>query len=319
MLFLESPRAVTALGSIAFGGQADPRSQLHSILRQRGVARALSRGRLGVWVRLPANQALRTTIDLPLAAEGNLREVVGFELDRHTPFRADQVYFACRILKRDVIAQRVTIELAVVTRPVIEKAIESADRLGLEPDRIDVAGDAPSAAPSEDLLAFYGGQAARAIAGKLTYGLAAAAFTLAVIALMIPLHATQKRAEALAEEVAGMKKTAEAAALLRKEIDTLREEEAFLVDRRRKVPTVSRLLFDTTRILPDDTWLNEFQLAGAEIQIIGFTASASALTNLLEESRTFRNTTFRSPVTRDLKADRERFHIAARVAREADQ
>src|SRR5690348_16767988 len=62
MLFLESPRAVTALGSIAFGGQADPRSQLHSILRQRGVARALSRGRLGVWVRLPANQALRTTI-----------------------------------------------------------------------------------------------------------------------------------------------------------------------------------------------------------------------------------------------------------------
>jgi general secretion pathway protein L len=174
-------------------------------------------------------------------------------------------------------------------------------------------------APSEDLLACNGVQASRMASGKLTYGLAVTAAILAVIAVLIPIHAAQERAEALARELAGTKKAAEAVASLQKEIDTLREEEAFLVDRRRKVPTVSRLLFDATKVLPDSTWLNELQLSGADMQIIGFTASASALINLLEQSRTFRNTTFRSPVTRDLRADRERFHIAAQITQEVER
>jgi general secretion pathway protein L len=42
---------------------------------------------------LPAEKVLRTTLQLPLAAEENLREVIAFEMDRHTPFIADMVYF----------------------------------------------------------------------------------------------------------------------------------------------------------------------------------------------------------------------------------
>jgi general secretion pathway protein L len=145
------------------------------------------------------------------------------------------------------------------------------------------------------------------------------AIILTVIAVMIPVHATQQRAEALAREFAATKKTVEAVASLQKEIDTLREEEAFLADRKRKMPTVSRLLFDATKVLPDDTWLTEFQLAGADMQFIGFTASASTLISLLEQSSAFRNTTFRSPVTRDPRADRERFHISARIVQEVEQ
>lgn len=319
LLFLEGPRAVDALGRIPLGGQTDSREQLHSILRQRGLSRAVSRGRLGICLRIPASKALRVPLDLPAAAEDNLREVIGFELDRHTPFRPEQVHFACRVLKRDALAQRITVELTIVTRAVIEEVLKTGASVGLAPDRIDAAGDRSSVMPSDNLLGGNGTQATRQTAGKLTYGLAAMAVILAVIAALIPIHAMQQRAESLAGEFAAIKKSAEALASLRKEADALRDEEGFLVDRKRNVPTVSRVLFDTTKVLPDDTWLNEFQLAGADVQIIGFTASASALIGLLEQSRMFRNTTFRSPVTRNAQADRERFHIAARIVQEGKQ
>ena len=319
MLVLESRHAVSQIGRISFRGQADLRQELQSILRQRGLTRPLSRGRLSVCLRIPANRALRTTLDLPAAAEDNLREVVEFELDRHVPFQASQVHFACRVLKRDALAHRIAVELTVVPRAVITEVLESAARLGFEPDRIDVEGDAQTVAPSENLFIHNGAQTARQASGKLTYGLAAMAVILKVVAVMIPVHAMQRRGDALAREFAEIKRTTEAIASLQKQIDVLREEEAFLVDRKRKMPTVSRLLFDTTKILPDDTWLQEFQVAGADVQIVGFTASASTLIGLLEQSHKFRNTIFRSPVTRDVKADRERFHIAARVVQEGEQ
>ncbi len=42
---------------------------------------------------LPKDKALTRALTLPLAAEENLREVLAFEMNRQTPFRADQVYY----------------------------------------------------------------------------------------------------------------------------------------------------------------------------------------------------------------------------------
>src|SRR5450631_1048718 len=45
-----------------------------------------------VAVALPARQILRKELVLPAAVEQNLRQTLAYDLDRHTPFRADQVY-----------------------------------------------------------------------------------------------------------------------------------------------------------------------------------------------------------------------------------
>lgn len=310
---LEDGRNATTLGTITLDGQPDRTAQLHDILRRHRILRALTHGKIGICLRMPASRALRTTLDLPAASESNLREVVGYELDRHTPFRPDQVKYACRVAERDALARRLKIDLAVVPLTIIDDMLQTSARLGLEPDRIEVAAAMPGAPPSEDLLA-HDVKSTTSGTSKLTYGLAAAAVALIAAAVVIPLHAMQQRAEALEAEFDTVKKKAAMLGKLQKEIDSLREEEAFLGERKRRTPTASRLLFDMTRVLPDETWLTEFQISGSEVQIIGFTVSASALIGLLEQSHTFRDTTFRSPVTRDLRAERERFHIAAHVA-----
>ncbi|MCW5582256.1 MAG: general secretion pathway protein GspL, partial [Luteimonas sp.] len=52
------------------------------------------------WLLLPAQAVLRRRLTLPLAAADRLREVLGFEIDRQTPFAADDVSYDARMLDR---------------------------------------------------------------------------------------------------------------------------------------------------------------------------------------------------------------------------
>jgi hypothetical protein len=58
-------------------------------------------GRFSILLCLANTKVLRQIITLPLAAEENLQQTLRFEIDRYTPFRADQVYFDYRIKARD--------------------------------------------------------------------------------------------------------------------------------------------------------------------------------------------------------------------------
>lgn len=310
---LETGQELRILGRIDPRAAPEPRQALLTLLRRHGLADADGDGKFGTCVRLDAARALRTTIDLPLAAEANLREVVSFELDRHTPFKAEQALFAFRLLERDAAAQTLHIELILVPRAIVEEAVALAARFEREADRIDVAEDEGYRARSENLLPTRMTLARQPMARRLLYGVAATAAVLAVIALYLPVLRAEHEADAMSEQFAVIKKSVASAASLRKELDELSKDERFVIDRKREAPSASRLLFETTHILPDDTWLSDWQLSGSEIQLQGFTRSASTVVGLLEQSRAFRGTTYRSPVTQDRVAGRERFHIAAQA------
>ncbi|HEX7968615.1 MAG TPA: PilN domain-containing protein [Stellaceae bacterium] len=313
-LCLETRQELKTLGRIELRSESEPNHRLAAILRQHELPRQTSAGKAAICLRLRSERALRTTVDLPLVAEGNLEEVVSFELDRHTPFKAEQAVFSHRILERDAAQQRLRVELFVVPRLIIADAIAVADRLHFDADRIDIAEASGSLAASGNLLPSRAHTHRRSYERTLIYALGSAAALLALVALYLPVYGMQQRAAALEQEFDAAKKAAAAAAALQKEIDALRKDELFLVDRKRDRTTVSTLLLETTRLLPDDTWLSEWQLAGSEIQLTGYAGSASALIKLLEQSRAFRNSTFQSPVVQDTKTGRERFHIAAQVA-----
>ena len=52
-------------------------------------------------------------VTMPAATEENLRQVLGFEMDRLTPLRADEVYFDYRVVSRDAAAGQIAVQLAV--------------------------------------------------------------------------------------------------------------------------------------------------------------------------------------------------------------
>jgi general secretion pathway protein L len=311
-LAIENSRNPTTLGHIANSTGNEAREAVQAILARSEIRGGLARNEIGLCLRLPSRCALRQTIELPLAAESNLGEVVGFELDRYTPFRAEQVHYAHRVVARDTTAQRIAVEVTVVPRTVVDEGLERARELGFAPERVEVADPDPEARHSENLIArtaplsHQGG-------GRLTYGLAIVAAILAVVAVTLPFEAAQRQAAEMTDEFAALHKKTQAVDVLQNELKALRSDESFLVDRKSQSPTLSKLLAETTRILPDETWLVEFRVHGPEVELAGVTQSASALIGLLEQSGLFKDTSFRSPVTPDPGSGRERFNIAAHI------
>jgi general secretion pathway protein L len=76
---------------------------------------------------------------------------------------------------------------------------------------------------------------------------------------------------------------------------------------------------ETTRILPDHTWLTELKLTEAadkqpqQVVMIGYSSAAAGLVALVDASPAFVDASLVSPIARDNSQDRERFSIQARV------
>lgn len=269
-----------------------------------------------VRLRLGTEAALRLTIPLPAAAFENLHQAVAFQLDRYTPFTADQVYFTCASGEREPGTDRVMVATTIVERRTIEEAVAAAERLGLAVGAIEVAaGDQRDGRADRlavpDLRASPRGQLAiAAMAAILVLALGAAA-------VMIPFISEERRADALALQLASARRQAEAAQRLDKEIAQQRAAANFMVDRKRERPSALDILAELTRLAPDDTFLTSAQFTGNQVQLSGVSRSASGLVGLFEKSELFHQAEFRSPVTPDAATGRERFVISVQIDKHA--
>jgi len=303
------------LGQLAAEATPEASARVHQLLgRVPGLRQRFAAGRIPVALRLPSDQALRTKLALPVAAEANMRQALAFQLDRRTPFQADSVYFAHRIVGRDDAAKQLEVELAVVPRSVVGAAITVARGLGLRPSAVEVASAAQGGAPSGNLLPEDERQHRRPATGLVRAAVAAG--VMALLATMYqPLYGARRTADALEHEMQAAKELALKGRKLKDEVAKLTEAEQFLVGGKRETPSATDVLFELTRVLPDDTWVNDLHVSSGEIRISGFSKSASTVIKLLEQSGVFAGPQFRSAVTQDQASGKEKFEITARIAR----
>ena len=293
-----------ALGSVA-GNAPDHDQRLRALLRQS------KRRTHPVTVRLSGDLGLRRTLDLPLAARDDLDQLLLFEMDRLTPFRADDVYFAQRVLPSDV-AGRIAVELQLAPKRVVEQALETAQRLGLSAARVELAaGDAAGAEPL-NLLPDKLGRRARE--GHVTRALVLLALILAAIAVAIPFGRQQARLEHLETRVAAARVEAEESLAVREHLDQLTQSTRFLIAVKTRRPTVTETLAELTRLVPDQAHIVQLELRDGSMQLHGYAATTSDLISLLDESQLFGTPQFRSPVTQDPRSGSERFHLSVELA-----
>jgi general secretion pathway protein L len=287
---------------------------------REAMGRIHQRGRLGnqhpldVVLRIPAEKVLRIVAPLPLAAERNLGQVVGFEFERLLPFRRHETYYTHRIVARDKAARSLQIELTALLRSEIDGSAHAAARAGLHVTAVEIPAAASGDAPS--LIALEkGGEAGAASRGRLVLAaLTAIVLILGAAAVALPFWHAEEHLNQLTAELVTARREAELGAKLQNQIDARLRDQHFLVDRRSHTPTVTELLDALTRLAPDDTWLTELQIVGSDIRLTGASSSATALLGLIEQSASFRNAAFRSPVVQDSRLGRERFDLGAQIA-----
>ena len=134
-LSIEDAEAIQSLDS--FSTVQDPQLQQQRVreLLQQHELTEVSRDLL-----LSEADVLCTEVVMPLAAEANLGKALAYEMDRHTPFQAGEVFYCWKILNRDRDAGQLHFELFVTPREPVEVQLELLKRLGLKPTGIDVTG-----------------------------------------------------------------------------------------------------------------------------------------------------------------------------------
>lgn len=290
------------------------------ILSREGRSGELGRGSLSqagafpvmkrraVVLRLPARRVLSRRVVLPQAAEQNLRQVVGFELDRLTPFTAEKVYYDAHIMDRQTESRRITVQLSAVPRKVLDPLLEALARLQIRPVAVDAVDN-----PHINLLP----QERQPKPRKGPQRLVGMLFFLTVLAVgaaaFLPLWQLRALVIELMPRVDTAQRQAEVVYQLRDQLQASVESSGFLLQKRQQHVSALRVLNELTRIIPDGTWLEQLDMRDGEVQIRGQSREAASLVGIVEASELFENATFRSPVVADQRTGRDRFHLSAQV------
>lgn len=257
---------------------------------------------------LPESVVLRTKVVMPLAAEANLRQALTYEMDRHTPFQADEVFFNWLILSRDREASQIHFELFATPREPVESQIEVFKRLGLAPSGVDIATkDGPvgiNLLPEDQRFHVINQQV------RTNWIFAAATLFLLVFVMAESLWLREHQIESIGKAIDDVRAKAVAVQQIRKQIEDAAEAAGFMQAHKIENGYKLEVLAELTRVLPSDTYLDRLSMTADTAQMQGKSANAQKLIELINDSPYFENASFRGPTRLDSRSGKEIFDLS---------
>jgi general secretion pathway protein L len=256
---------------------------------------------------LDADDVLVREVQLPMAAESNLRQALGFEMDRQTPFAAGNVFYDYRVLHRDRDSEQVRAEMAVCPKATVEALLETLRPRGLQPSGVDVEVNGEPAGfnilPIELRYRTINRNA------RINLGLGAVAILMLALVMMQSLWLRQHQVEQLEQSIEEVRAEARTVQGIRKQIEDASEAAGFMTGRRLESPPAVAVLAEATRILPDDTYLDRLRVWDGNVQLQGKSANAQQLIETVNASQLFENASFKGPTRLDTSSGLEIFDL----------
>jgi general secretion pathway protein L len=260
---------------------------------------------------LPADAVLVRRLYFPAAAAGNIRSLVGFEIDRQTPFRPDQVEYDCRVLPGEKGARQISVELAVVSKERLAAELATLGDLARRLDAVDLFKG--SARAGFNLLPPTQRRPHDHRPTLINVALVAFSVCLLLVAMG---QLVDNRSAAVGEieaEVEARRVEARRTAQLRKTLEEAAGAANFLFEHKTNRPTTIELLRDLTDILPDDTFLERLTINGSDLSLTVQSASAAKLIELFQTSPQFTDATLLGAVQPDSRTGKDRATLTVRA------
>lgn len=266
-------------------------------------------------LRLAADHLLKKTISLPSATQNKLDDVLRFEMDRHTPFAVDQVYFDYRVHPDDSAANRINVEIILVTRAWLDPLLQQLKTLGVSPSVVTLmepnAGALPPGTRRLNFLRGDNGNIKRK--SRRLFSIQRVLVLLLIIGVGFALYERKQQVEALQAQLDAPRIMAQRAQLAREQIKALKDTRQFLTRKKTDEPVVLYLMEELTQRLPDHTWLSRLEVHQETVKLQGESRAASELIGIIEQSERFHDARFSSPVTINPRTQKERFVIVATI------
>ena len=294
---------------LAAGALSESKPFLSSALAQRGGSAALVIGE--------AN-GFRRELEMPLAVQDRLQQVLGYELDRLTPLKASELYYDFRVKQKNLSAGTCTVELAAAPRMRVDPMLAEATRRNivvmrmlLSPTDVDTPLDLLKTAQA----AADDGNKSRSWITPALIGLCAA---MVIMLVALPLWQMRQYILALQPIEAVAKTDAEVASVVQRQLEKQISEYNLPLARKYSGPLVVQLIDDLSKRLPDDTWAQSIEIRTIptqktkEVVLQGETGSGGKILQIVQESPLIKEPTFKATMTR-VAPNAERFHIAGEI------
>jgi general secretion pathway protein L len=245
---------------------------------------------------------LEREVVLPLAAERDPRQVLHYEMDRLTPFNAEDVYWTWGIERRDRALGRLHLRLSLIPKALLREPIGALARAGIQPSAIEAGRRIALGGP---LPRSEKWRRAALKAGAI------ACVLLGATAAVQPFVRQTLALGRIDARIAELRPRVAQAEALRRRIASAQASDAVLLNERARVGDALQALAVTTDLVPDDTYLTDFTMHERKITISGQSAAPAKLIAALSAGAAIRNPAFAAPVTRLGSGQSELFSIHA--------
>lgn len=257
-------------------------------------------------IELPAQRILTRSITLPAQVRDNLREVVGYELDRLTPFTRQVVYYDVIQTETGELGKRLRADLALCERQWVDPWLERLRAMGAAPTRLTWSG----AWARANLLPLSQRPRKSRVGLYISMLLVMLILTLAGFHMASPVWHKERELQELNQMLRQLRADAEQVPAIREELERARAGSLAVLERKAAQPRMIDLLRELTDRLPDHTWVQTLNFSGAEVDLRGESEQATELLTILEQAPGISNVSFRSPVMQAPHLGKERFHLA---------
>ena len=263
------------------------------------------------WLVLPASQGLRRPLLLPAAARERLREVLGFEIERQTPFAAADVFHDGRLLGVREDGQ-LQVELVVVPRRALEAPTGQLGALAGSLAGVDLL-DAEGRTLGVNLLppAQRLQQRNPWLLWNVILGVAAVlalAFALAQV-----VDNREAAADALQAEVATRSAQARGVSEQRQRLVDDVQGGRYLQQQRNGRASVIEVIDALSPRLPDGTYIEKLGIEGEQLTLLGLSNQAAALVGKLGDTPQWHNPALSGALQTDPRTRMDRFTLVAQL------
>ena len=266
-----------------------------------------------VILRLTGQDAIKKELGLPAAAKENIQQVIAYELDRYTPFKADQVYFAVKRLPKQLNnADQIKVLLVLTSRETLDELYANVKAMGIVPMFADYEGVANDFEHGDDIYNLLPDKLIPKVAKipQIIHStLISLVFLLLAAVIVMPVWFEYQAVDELTKKIQKVEKEASKIKTMQLETSALIDETQQLLNEKNTTPSVLTMLNSLSSLMKDDTWLAYLQYADGHLQIQGESPAASTLIAVLEDSHVFNKAVFVSPVTQDSVSKQEHFQI----------
>ena len=270
---------------------------------------------------LPNNKVLVRKVALPIAAKENLDEVIGFELDKYVPFKADQVQLSYKINNEIENTEKIMLDLAVVPKEQISAITNLCDEksIAINGIDIDVSKNNSPKILGVNLLPRNKRKAKDYTNIKVNVVLVVVLSALVYFVMHTSLANKQMKIQTLTEQNSDLQKLARNSKLLKKELKEVIVSSKFLQNKKNETVSLVTLISDLTQKLPDHTYVTRLRVTDMTLEVGGQSANANSLIPKLDESVNWFSPQFSGGVRPDPRTGKEIFTIKADLSKQTEE